>query len=324
MNATIREGLEWIAVDWGSSNLRAWALDRHGEVLARGSSQRGMLGLTAERYEAALLEVVADWLSDDDAPVDVMVCGMAGARQGWQEAPYRQVPCRLESLVDGAVSPPTLRESRLHVSLLPGLCQPRGREDVDFDVMRGEETQLAGLAALEPALSGWACLPGTHSKWARLESGTLDSFRTYLTGELYRLLAERSVLAHSVGEDSLDDPDCRGTFLAAIDDAVERPARVTQWLFGIRAIDLLDYGLPSDESRGRLLAARLSGLIIGLELGAVRQDLADGEAVSLIGAESLCRRYAVALEALGYPSRTLDSERVVLAGLRQARHALHS
>ncbi|MDN3521820.1 2-dehydro-3-deoxygalactonokinase [Halomonas ramblicola] len=317
----IAERLSWVAVDWGSSNLRAWALDARGEVLARTDSDRGMLTLTPEAYEAELLRVIGDWLPATGRK-PVRICGMAGARQGWREAAYLPVPTRLDDLARGAVAPP-LDDPRLEVALLPGLCQTA---EGAFDVMRGEETQLAGLVAREPGFTGLACLPGTHAKWARLEAGAVTRFTTCLTGELYRLLARQSVLKHSIGDDDLMDPGCREAFLAAVHEIQAAPATYTARLFGLRAQDLLDTGLPTGEARGARLAARLSGLTIGLELAGMGDELgdelADAGPVTLIGNAALCERYALALEALGHTSRHLDGEAAVLAGLGLAHHGL--
>ncbi len=313
----IAERLAWVAVDWGSSNLRAWALDAHGEVLARAGSDRGMLALTPEAYEAELLRVIGDWLPATGR-VPVRVCGMAGARQGWREAAYLPVPTRLDGLGGGAVSP-AVQDPRLQVALLPGLCQTA---DAAFDVMRGEETQLAGLVAETPDVSGLTCLPGTHAKWARLEAGAVTRFTTCLTGELYRLLARQSVLKHSIGDDDLAEPGCRDAFVAAVREIQAAPGHYTARLFGLRAQDLLDASLPQGEARGARLAARLSGLTIGLELAGLDDDLADAGPVTLIGNAALCQRYALALEALGHESRHLDGEAAVLAGLGLAHTTL--
>ncbi|MFY0989911.1 2-dehydro-3-deoxygalactonokinase [Halomonas sp. C05BenzN] len=314
------ESPAWIAVDWGSSHLRAWAMAEDGRVLARGRSACGMLSLTPARYETALLEVVDRWLPPRGS-IEVLVCGMAGARQGWREAAYLGVPTSLEALYTGAVSP-GVSDPRLRVHLLPGLCQHRDAGAGDFDVMRGEETQLAGLVAMAPGFTGPACLPGTHAKWARLEQGVLASFHTFLTGELYQLLAERSVLAHSLGSDDPLDPGCRDAFAAAVRESAAAPERFTSRLFGIRASDLLDDTLPVGRSRGALLSARLSGLVIGMELAGTRHARRPDEAVTLIGTGSLCRRYALALEALGIHSRIVDGEAATLAGLDRARRHL--
>lgn len=317
---TTPERLAWIGVDWGSSHLRAWALDAQDAVLSRTGSDRGMLTLTAQAYERALLDVIADWLPASGT-VAVRVCGMAGARQGWREAAYLPVPARLDALGRGAVAPP-VADPRLDVRLLPGLCQVADDTGRAFDVMRGEETQLAGLVAGEPAFSGPVCLPGTHAKWARLEAGTLTHFTTYLSGELYQLLARHSVLRHSLGEDDPSESGCRHAFIAAVHEAAAAPQAFSARLFGLRAADLLDATLPTGEARGARLAARLSGLVIGLELADARAGLASGDPVTLIGSDALTARYALALDALGVASRQVDGESAVLAGLGLAHRAL--
>ncbi|PMR79883.1 2-dehydro-3-deoxygalactonokinase [Halomonas urumqiensis] len=318
------ERLAWVAVDWGSSNLRAWAMADDGQVLARGHSDKGMLALTADAYETTLLEVIGDWLPATGR-VNVLVCGMAGARQGWREAAYVDVPTRLDELGRGAVQPP-VADKRLRVYLLPGLSQRQGPHGGDFDVMRGEETQLAGLVASDTTLSGHICLPGTHSKWACLEDGVVSGFTTYLTGELYQLLASHSVLKHSMGRDDLSDPKCRQAFTTAVRESRDAPQAFSRHLFGLRAADLLDTRLPSGDARRALLAARLSGLAIGLELaglvGVPGEGLAAGESVTLIGNAALCSRYALALDALGHPAQRVDAEAAVLAGLGLARRFL--
>lgn len=322
MNTTatkIAHQLAWMAVDWGSSNLRAWGLDKHDHVIAHASSEKGMLSLKADEYEAELHRLVADWLPDS-GQINVMVCGMAGARQGWREAAYLPVPTRLDQLSQGAVMP-TLSNDRLRVYLLPGLSQTRSAS-AHFDVMRGEETQLAGLIADNASFSGLACLPGTHAKWATLESGAVTEFTTYLTGELYQLLARQSVLQHSIGSDDLNDPACRNAFISAVSEIYEAPETLSSRLFGLRAQDLLDGRLPSGEKRGAVLAARLSGLAIGLELSGACHERANDASITLIGNQTLCHRYTLALNAVGYQTQHLDGDDAVLNGLRLAYRAL--
>ncbi|MGR2739540.1 2-dehydro-3-deoxygalactonokinase [Billgrantia sp. Q4P2] len=316
MNDEVRKRLAWVAVDWGSSHLRAWAMDAQGGVLVRAGSDKGMLALAPEDYEPALLEAIGDWLPASGR-VPVWVCGMAGARQGWREAAYLPVPAPLNDLARGAVVP-TVRDPRLAVRLLPGLCQHANEAGRGFDVMRGEETQLAGLVALEPGFSGLVCLPGTHAKWAWLDEGSVVRFATALTGELYALLASQSVLKYSVDDAELAEPGCREAFVAAVREAATEPGRFSQWLFALRAADLLDDSLPRGQARHARLGARLSGLAIGLELAGMRHDLSDAS-VTLIGSEALNTRYGLALEALGHDSRRLDGEAAVLAGLGLAQ-----
>lgn len=311
--------LAWIAVDWGSSNLRAWGLDKHDQVIANASSDKGMLSLKANEYEAELLRLVGDWLPTS-GQIKVMMCGMAGARQGWLEAAYLPLPTRLDQLSQGAVTP-TLLGDQLRVHLLPGLSQTRSAA-THFDVMRGEETQLAGLVADTAEFSGVACLPGTHAKWATLESGAVTQFTTYLTGEIYQLLARQSVLQHSIGSDDLNDASCHDAFITAVSEINAAPATFSSRLFGLRAQDLLDGSLPAGKARAAVLAARLSGLAIGLELSGACRGCSTDAPITLIGSHALCHRYTLALDAIGFQTQHLDGDTAVLAGLRLAYRAL--
>lgn len=320
MSDAIRSAIAWIAADWGSSNLRAWAMDADDRVLAEVQSDAGMLSLTPNEYELALLRLIGKWLPEK-GQTQVVVCGMAGARQGWKEAPYLTAPASLAELANGAVAP-LISCPQLRVSLLPGVRQ-LAREGATFDVMRGEETQLAGLVASTPGFSGRVCLPGTHSKWATLRDGALVSFTTFLSGELYRMLGEHSVLKHSVAS-ALNAADLtqdahRDAFVTAVKEMSHTPHAFTSKLFGLRAQDLLDTEMPTNPERGALLAARLSGLVIGLELAGIKVL---SEPVTLIGSQALCQRYALALETLGQPSQSIEGEEAVLGGLALAHRAL--
>lgn len=295
---------DWIAVDWGTSNLRAWAMSEAGEVLAEGASAKGMSTLTPEGYAPALLELAEGWLADGRRTT-ALVCGMAGARQGWAEAPYAPVPC---TPLDPArtVSPPC-PDPRLDVRLLPGLSQDR-----PADVMRGEETQVAGIVARRPRFDGVVCLPGTHTKWVHASAQEVVSFRTFMTGELFSILVETSILRHGLsGGEGLDE----AAFAAAVEETLSKPEAVAAQLFSLRAEHLL-HGLAPETAR-----ARLSGLLIGMELGAARPWWL-GREVIVVGAPALAARYAAALEALGAPSQVIDAGAATLDGLRAARAAM--
>jgi len=289
----------WIAADWGTTNLRIWALDDHGRTLAHRSSDKGMGTLGRQDFEPALLELTGDLLAAD-APTPVIVCGMAGSRQGWAEAPYVNVPCPPPSLsnatrVDAA-------DPRLDVRILPGIKQM-----MPPDVMRGEETQIAGFLAETPGYSGTLCLPGTHTKWVTLKNGNIEGFRTCMTGETFALFAKHSVLRHGLSPDDLDE--------AAFGDAVRKihasPEALVADLFGIRAAGLVA-GLSPAEARGRL-----SGLLIGSELAAVNGDF-NLDGVAILGSEGIARAYRSALRCLGYEARLLDAGSLTLKGLALA------
>jgi len=294
----------WIAVDWGSSNLRAWAIDVAGEVIAEAGAPDGAAGLASDGFEPALLAVIDPWLAPG-ARTDVIVCGMAGARGAWAEAAYAAVPCR--PMPASFARAPT-RDPRLAVRILPGLCQ-----DSPADVMRGEETQIAGLVAAEPHFDGVACLPGTHTKWAHVSASEVVSFASYMTGEVFALLAGSSVLHKTLGTDGWSEPD----FLEAVEDGLARPERVPARLFPLRAEALLHDLAPE---RGR---ARLSGLLIGAELAAARAYWL-GRDVVLIGAPALAGAYARALALAGLDARLADAAEMTRAGLAAAHDQLEA
>ncbi|MAM62954.1 2-dehydro-3-deoxygalactonokinase [Maritimibacter sp. UBA3975] len=243
------ERADWIACDWGTSNLRVWALDAGGAVRDARVSDQGMGRLAASEFEAAFLDLAGDLIGA--GPRDVVICGMAGARQGWCEAPYLPVPAR--PAADGAVTVPTA-DPRIRVRILPGLSQTQPE-----DVMRGEETQIAGVLAARPDFDGVMCLPGTHTKWVRVQGGEVVRFRTFMTGELFALLSTQSVLKHS-----FDDGWSAQAFLAAGGEALAAPERMTAALFSLRAASLL-----GDVAAGSA-RARLSGLLTGIELAGAR------------------------------------------------------
>lgn len=291
--------VEWIAVDWGTTNLRAFAMGRGG-VVAQVMSDDGMGKLDKDGFEPALLRLIGPWLAEGRV-TEVVACGMVGSRQGWHEAPYRAVPCA--PLDPGSLVTAPTRDARIRVRLVPGLKQVQ-----PADVMRGEETQIAGALALMPGFDGVICLPGTHSKWAHLSAGEVVSFQTYLTGEMFALLSQASVLRHGMQGEGWDE----AAFDAGVSDALSRPERIGAKLFGIRAEGLIS-GLPAAAAR-----ARLSGLLIGMELAAARPYWL-GQAVVIVGSEGISASYSRALKALGVESRLVKGGDAVLAGLAVTR-----
>lgn len=293
---------EWIAVDWGTSRLRAWAM-QGANALAEAQSPSGMSGLTRDGYEPALMQLVQDWLGPDTTPV--VACGMVGAKQGWTEAPYQTIPCKPLS---GSQVSPVVNDPRLDVHILAGV-----KSEKPADVMRGEETQIAGFLALNPGWDGVICLPGTHTKWAHVSAGEIVSFQTFMTGEIFNLLGNHSVLRHSVGGTGWDDD----AFAEALNDSRSRPERLAASLFALRAEDLL-HNLPAATAR-----ARLSGLLIGAELIAARRYWL-GQNVAIIGADATSKPYAAALAMEGVPATVANGTRMTQAGLTAAYRSIRN
>ncbi|MEA2840263.1 MAG: 2-dehydro-3-deoxygalactonokinase [Methylobacteriaceae bacterium] len=291
---------DWIAVDWGTTNLRVWGMSCDGTMLCAASSAKGMSKLEPCGFEPALLELIGGWLPESRATL-IIACGMVGARQGWVEVAYQPVPC--VPLAAARIVYAETRDTRLKVAIVPGVSQTNPHADV----MRGEETQIAGFLSDNPAFNGVVCLPGTHTKWARIRAGEILQFQTFMTGELFELLRGHSVLRHNLDSSSWDDDEFKGEVSAAF----ASPETLAARLFRIRAESLLS-GLEAPAAN-----ARLSGLLIGAELAAAR-GFWRGQQVAIIGGERQAEIYANGLGALGQKCVAVDGTHVTLAGLRWA------
>lgn len=289
---------DWIAVDWGTSNMRAWAMTSSGTVLADVRSDQGMGGLAPDAFAPALRQAIAGW---DHAEVPIIACGMVGARQGWIEAPYAATPCT--ATPDGFTKPDA---GDLDVHIIAGVMQAN-----PADVMRGEETQIAGFLARNKNWDGVICLPGTHTKWVHISADEIVSFQTYMTGDLFAAIAGHTVLRHSVTADGWDD----SAFDAGVADAMDRPERLAARLFSLRAEGLLN-AMPNATAR-----ARLSGLLIGAELAGAKPYWI-GQQIAVIGAGGLSALYVRALAAQSAPATQVKGDAITLAGLTAAYRRL--
>lgn len=280
-----------IGVDWGTSSLRAYRMDRDGRVLERREAPAGILQVADGRFEQALDARLGDWLAaGPDLPV--ILSGMIGSRQGWVEAPYLACPAGLDGLA-GALCRHRAASGRL-VHLVPGLAT----RDVSGipDVMRGEETQIVG--ALEPAGGRGkrlVLLPGTHSKWALVEDGVVRWFASFMTGELWAVLRDHSILGRLMEGETPDEAGFDRGLEAGLTRETASGGTLRR-LFSARTLALMG-DLPPGA-----VASYLSGLLIACE---VREALdcvegaGAGEGVLLVGGAALSARYARALDAAG-------------------------
>lgn len=292
---------DWIAVDWGTSSLKVWAMGADGTVLAQNHSGQGTDDTAPDDFEVTLLTHIAPWLGRDHTPV--IACGMVGAAHGWAQVPHRAVPCAPL----GTPQTVTCRDARISMHILPGLKQERSA-----DIMRGAETQIAGFLAQNPDYDGIICLPGIHTKWAHISAGEIVSFQTFMTGELFDLLSRASMLRHSIGEGGGIDQEA---FTGAIADTISRPEAVATQLFKIRAVDVL-HTAQTSVSR-----ARLSGILLGLELAAARPYWL-GQPVALMGPPAVTALYDKALSAQGVAPTHHDIDAATLQGLGLAYKTL--
>lgn len=285
--------------DWGTSRLRLFRIEQGAIVARRDGPGIGAVGRAAE---AAFADTIAPWL-DDGTPESITLCGMVGARDGWVEAPYADCPADAATWRQAAVR---FDWRGAPLAIMAGLaCEG---EDGIPDVMRGEETQIFGALALDPALATGRhliVLPGTHNKWSLVEDGRIISFRTMPTGELFALLRDQSTLGPKV--EPTDPADEAAGFAEGLDRAGD--AKLLQSLFAARAMRLRS-GRSGDWALGYL-----SGLLIGCEIAEIMTTLSGADGVVLIGDKRLSARYAQALGARGIMSRALDGDGCALAGL---------
>lgn len=265
-----------IGLDWGTSSLRAYWLENGGIHQSR-SLPWGIRHLPEGGFEAALAEICADW-----PRLPRLACGMVGSRNGWLEVQYLDLPADPAQLGSSLQCMRTADGRELHI--VPGLRNPQGP-----DVMRGEETQLVGAIAMHPSLGAGSTviLPGTHSKWVSIRAGAVVDFCTMMTGELFSVLRQHSILGADLGEATEDAAAfARGVVTARDSGAAGALSR----LFSARAL-LLD-----GELKAAAVPDYLSGLLLGEEL---RSCLATGrfaryQGIHLIGDNALCARYRAA------------------------------
>jgi 2-dehydro-3-deoxygalactonokinase len=293
--AAVEDG--FLAIDWGTTNLRAWRLGPGGEVRQQADFPLGVSRLAPGEAAARFENEVRPALGAQDLPA--VLCGMVGSTLGWTIARYIPCPANLESLAAAMIEPAP------GVRIVPGLtCAGL----TGPDVMRGEETQILGWLAADPARMRGArllCHPGTHAKWARVQDGAVTRFVTAMTGELYDVLGGRSVLRFA--DPQAEDPVAFGRGVAAAGDGGALAAR----LFGLRGLTV------SGELAEESAASYLSGLLIGAEVAALWPMLraGDHEAVDLLGDDRLCALYQRALAMRGVSSALADGDQAVRDGL---------
>jgi 2-dehydro-3-deoxygalactonokinase len=282
----------YIAIDWGSTNRRAYLMASDGTVLDAFQDDRGALSLVGDDYRR---EVVA--IRERLGVLPILAAGMVGSNRGWREAPYAPAPADLSALAGGCIR---LRDD--DVVILPGVSLHTDRR---CDVMRGEEVQVLGAASagLAPA-DALFCQPGTHNKWIRVAGGCIVDFATAMTGELFALLRAQGVLAGMLDGKVEDGPAFRRGLArgaGATDLAVA--------LFEVRSAVLRGALPPADA------AAYASGALIGADVGA-RSDIA-GREVHLVASGPLAPLYAAAIEAVGGRAVAVDSRAGFAAGVHR-------
>lgn len=279
--------LSLIALDWGTSNLRASLLDPSGHLIEQRHSAMGVMKVPPGSFDAVLVELCGDWMHAHRLPL--IASGMVGSRQGWKEAPYLDCPATLKQashqLTALAFEHPDLGKHAIYIA--PGLkCTDANGQT---DVMRGEETQIWG-AQLPP--SSICVLPGTHSKWIWLDGqGDFQNFKTFMTGEIYSLLTQHSILGRLMEISESNASLNLDVFHCGVSLGIRGHAELMHSIFAARTAGLMGQ-LNATE-----LPDFLSGILIGAEIGSVSLDAVSK--VHLLAEGGLCERYTQAFQQQG-------------------------
>ena len=280
----------FIAVDWGTTNRRAYLIDASGRCVEEFEDGKGALSVPKGEFPAAAAEIRTR-LGD----LPMLLAGMAGSNRGWIDAPYLPCPADIDDLVKNLVW------AGEREAIIPGLSYVG---DGRADVMRGEEVQLLGaIATGEVPAEALVCHPGTHNKWVVIEGGQIVSFRTVMTGELFNLLKQHSIIGDLLqGEVAVNEAFQRGAAHGIENEDLQSE------LFAIRARWLLGKAEPE------ACASYASGLLIGSD---VKIGLTDHKDVMVMGRPALTRLYAAAIERAGGRPVELDGESCFLAGINE-------
>lgn len=286
-----------IAVDWGTSNFRAFLVDRQsGECLDSRRSDAGLRSLSSAEFPHYCASQVGDWREEGRVPI--YLAGMVGAKRGWAEAPQLELPVDSGDLAEHMVPAPGLDNAWI----VPGvkMLQPE-----HVDVMRGEEIQAFGALMLADETSALCCLPGTHSKWAQIEEGRMVAFTTAMTGELYHVMRHHTL----PGEPSRSAAEFDAAAFHQGLKAAEHPAGVLHALFEARS-RYLYAGLAAEQ-----VGSFLSGVLIGSEVAHQRSLHRNVSQVLLVGSPALNGLYRLALESSAFRVHEITSDAATLAGL---------
>ena len=292
----------WIAVDWGTSSFRAYLIE-NDVVSDTIETKDGMKFVKNKNFENTFINLIGKWLIKDKK-IDVLASGMLGARQGWIEAPYKKAPCNLNNI--NYVSP-ILTDNRISLKIFSGISQNNPP-----DVIRGEETQVAGFLTDNNKFNGSICLPGTHSKWIKINKNSLNKIKTFMTGELFEIISKNSVLIHSMKSNNLN----KAEILNSANKLINNPELFANLLFQIRADDLLN------AKGANIYRSRLSGYLLGMELiGSI--EFWKNNDIVLIGNIDLIDFYENVLIKKVSSIKKFTSEDMVLKGLKYFKDKLN-
>ncbi|MDK9696264.1 MAG: 2-dehydro-3-deoxygalactonokinase [Siculibacillus sp.] len=285
-----------VAVDWGTSRFRAHLVGEDGRLLDGVASDEGMGRVAPDGFEAVLTRMCAPWLAAHPG-IPVLMAGMVGSRNGWREVPYVPCPAGPDEIAAAMMSFEIAGGTT--VRIVPGLVV----DGPEADVMRGEETQILGCG-LDDAV---VVLPGTHSKWATVRDGRIESFRTFMTGEVFALFTRQSVL-RLLREPPVDTPVERAAFRRGL-AAASADGGLLNRAFHARSAVLRGRMAPQEVD------SYLSGLLIGAEVGAAKRLAPADLPIVLVADGVVAEEYREAIAAAGGDVTLVDPQRSFVDGL---------
>ncbi|WP_367300064.1 2-dehydro-3-deoxygalactonokinase [Hafnia alvei] len=290
----------WIAIDWGTSNFRAFLMNNN-QCIDSVSAHCGLLSIPNRQFDATLLSLIAPWLAQRPK-LPLLMAGMVGSQQGWQEVPYVELPASGQRFAQQTAQVVTSWGSPCRI--VAGAC---GFNAFGLpDVMRGEEIQLIGLAAQYPQEHHLVILPGTHSKHATLERDHILHFNTFMTGEIYAVMLNHSLLGKDVPESGADN----SAFTLGVKNAQTAPY-LSNALFSARTLKL------GGAISAAQVASYLSGLLIGSELAALPETQA-----WIVGSPALSERYTRAANLMGITLTSVDGDSCFIHGMNKIYQSL--
>ena len=290
-----------VLADWGTTNLRGWLVDDQGVVVSRYQSEMGLRKSVEIGFGKVFAQLVQSLGAQAGTPA--LISGMAGSSIGWHEVPYTPTPADARTIAATALPIP----DRPNTWIIGGVNH---LGETGPEVMRGEEVQALGVLQRHPE-ARWLCLPGTHTKWVRLQSGSIQSFTTYMTGELYRWVTQHSLIATQIQGDAFDaDAFALGRQVAQQHNAL------TSAIFQLRTRFL------AGELRADQVASAASGVLIQHELAAVTRSI-DGP-FYLCGADTIAKPYTHALQHDGIESIIVEPEQATIAGLHVVQNLIEA
>ncbi|WP_140920450.1 2-dehydro-3-deoxygalactonokinase [Limnobaculum xujianqingii] len=298
---------QFIGVDWGSTNLRAWLFD--GDLCVDTlRSERGVTRFDGQQPEAIFHQLFDNWLAQYPDGIPVVMAGMIGSNAGWIPTPYQMCPANLSQISHHLM--PVTQLAPMRAWIVPGLAI---NQDGNCNVMRGEETQLVGAHAQKSA--AYYVMPGTHCKWVQMDGDTVADFRTVMTGELHHLLINHSLVGAGIGVQRESQQAFRQGMEVGFNET-----HIIRRLFETRASHVLGQLDPS------VVQEWLSGLLIGNEVAQMQRQYVDvnQRGITIIGNQSLTARYREALALAGIPHQAIDGDDAFKSGIRSLVYELEN